>query len=626
MPEDVVDAIASNVFVERQPGNIGSTVERLRFFEPTEFTAAKGVLIFYGPTGQRFTNSESVSISKSAMSINQDGSLFYVDIPIIAVEEGSAFNIDAGSITTMEAEPVNVANMTNLFLVDAGRNRETNTELIDRIKVAVTVRALVTGRGIIVTLTEEFTSIIEIQPVGFGNAEMMRDIVYNVHIGGNVDVWVRTPGFISQSQDAVGVKIDPTRRVANLSTLPLLLAGFAYGLGVASIDRTDRQPVVRSINDFPIYTEGLDFILDDATGTITRLALGDIFHIESLSDGNGTALTNKTLQSAGATFLQNVRAGMILTVSAPSSIQGRYTIKNALTANQIEIFGQFPAVPVGAVVVYNIDDLLSVSFDYNPASIDTIAAARSTARTAFTITNVPIMKITSVEVLDPLTLQPTGVLLNGLGGYGAGGFGQGVYGIGSEPDYRLVVTDPTLRFSAKEDNFILFQQLETGISVRVSYDYDANIAPLQAFCDDPQNRSETASLVVRHFIPAYVDAQKTIAYTVPASTQATALTSDAMTTVLKNAINDISNGRALEISDLVDLMYNNGADFVDLGTVESLKGEIHNQDGTTQFIYPNSNGVMAIPSLPIPDPTTRPLSPKIARYIAQNIVLSRSFS
>src|SRR5260370_39955094 len=33
-PEDIVDAIASNVFVERDLGSIGSTVERLRCVEP----------------------------------------------------------------------------------------------------------------------------------------------------------------------------------------------------------------------------------------------------------------------------------------------------------------------------------------------------------------------------------------------------------------------------------------------------------------------------------------------------------------------------------------------------------------------------------------------------------------
>ena len=189
-PEDIVDAIASNVFVERDPGSIGSTVERLRFFEPQPFSAPKGALVWLGPTGQRYANSEPVSVSKAEMALNQDGTLYYIDVPIVALEEGDAFNVDAGTIADMEARPIGVANTTNLFKVADGRTRETNTQLIDRIKVAVTVRALVTGRGIIVTLTENFTSIVEILPVGFGEPEMQRDIVYNVHIGGNVDVWV----------------------------------------------------------------------------------------------------------------------------------------------------------------------------------------------------------------------------------------------------------------------------------------------------------------------------------------------------------------------------------------------------------------------------------------------------
>ena len=33
-PEDIVDELASNVLVDRDPGQIGSTVQRIRFFEP----------------------------------------------------------------------------------------------------------------------------------------------------------------------------------------------------------------------------------------------------------------------------------------------------------------------------------------------------------------------------------------------------------------------------------------------------------------------------------------------------------------------------------------------------------------------------------------------------------------
>src|SRR5690606_2105330 len=43
-PEDIVDGLASNALVERIPGAIGSDVERIRFFAPTTFSAAKGVL------------------------------------------------------------------------------------------------------------------------------------------------------------------------------------------------------------------------------------------------------------------------------------------------------------------------------------------------------------------------------------------------------------------------------------------------------------------------------------------------------------------------------------------------------------------------------------------------------
>ena len=83
-PEDIVDGLASNVYVDRSPGAIGSDVVRIRFFEPQAYSAQQGVLIFRGPSDQRFTNSEAVSVLVAEMSLNQEGTLYYVDIPLRA--------------------------------------------------------------------------------------------------------------------------------------------------------------------------------------------------------------------------------------------------------------------------------------------------------------------------------------------------------------------------------------------------------------------------------------------------------------------------------------------------------------------------------------------------------------
>ena len=625
-PEDIVDALASNAFVERQLGYIGSTIERIRFFAPQAFSAQKGVLVFRGPSGQRYTNSEAVSVTKAEMSLNKDGSLYYTDIPLVALEEGSAFNVEAGTIITMEAEPVGVANVTNIYKIDQGRNRETNTELIDRIKVAVTVRALVTGRGIIVTLTENFTSIVEVLPVGMHEPEMMRDIVYNVHVGGNVDVYVRAAALASDYLDVMNLQLDVSRRLSGSSVVVCLDEAVLYDLVHQSIDRTNMVPTVTSASGL-VFAEGptADYVLNDMTGSISRVAGSSIFHMAATGgtigpDPLGDPTKGKVLTKSGA--CGNVRPGMVVTVSAPPTVAGQYVVKMYDT-NTITIYGEFPVVTATGVD-FQVDDNLFVAYEYNPVSVDICAVLRAADRAGYTIQNVPLMLITSVEVLDPLSGEPTGVTLSGSGGYGFGGFGMGGFGVGSGPDYHLVVMDPWLRFSMSESNLVEFKQSDVGLSVRVSYLYASAVAAVQAFCDDRDNQSETASLLVKHFIPVFVETTKDIEYNIPAATQTSAISVDAMVAALTTVIDNTDEGKALELSDLVDEFYNNGAVWVSFDGLESLLGSIHHVDGAVEFVVPTVKGVMQIPDRVIPDPSTRPMSPRITRFVTRSLGLARS--
>lgn len=619
-PEDIVDALASNALVERQPGNIGSDVQRLRFFEPQAYSAQTRVLIWRGPSGQRYTNSEPISVSKAEMSLNQDGTLYYVDIPIVALEEGEAFNTGSGTITEMEAEPPGVANTTNLFGIDKGLDRETNTELIDRIKVAVTVRALVTGRGIIVTLTENFTTIREIEPIGFGDPEMMRDIVYEIHIGGNVDVYVKTTAFVDAETDVLGLKVDSTRRAANRSVVTAVIPDVAYDLADQSIDRTDAAVVVKSLDGSNTYIEGADYTIDDLAGLFVRLSAGAIFH---QSYAAATATTDKTLTLAGA--FSDARVGMIITIDTPAQVAGTYTIKTVTSANEVEIYGVFPGsgFPLGSVD-FDLDEQLEVSYQYNPVAIDVIQSERSASRVGHTITDVPLMLIENIEVLDSVSGEPTGVFLSGLGGFGVGGFGEGPYGIGSASDYQLVVTKPTHRFSVLEDNYIEFDGEQVGVSVRVRYKHASAVPALQAFCDDRNNQSQSASLLVKTFLPVFVDTREAVSYRIAAADEASAITVDEMTQLVIDAIDDIDEGQPLEVSDIVDLLYDNGAVWVNLQTLMRLLGSLHHADATVNFITPDSTGVMAVPDTPFPDPTTKPMTPRITRFVPHSISLQRT--
>lgn len=628
--EDIVDALASNVFVERGQGNVASGVVRIRFFSPETVDIGTGLASFLSSDNVKFINVNPISITASEMGLNIESALYYVDVPVEADTEGSNGNVLAGGIVSFENEPPNVANVTNIEDFSEGVDRETNTELIDRIKVAVTVRALVTGRGIITTLQDNFDTVLEINPRGFGDPEMQRDIVFNTHIGGNVDVWIKTPSLSEKTYDVVSLVVDTTRRTRERTSF-IAFEDYptkVYDLRHGSIDRTEIAPIVTSADGFVTYIETADYILDDLAGTIGRVTGGAIYRDGGTATGfvdfvDGIASDGKTLCDSSAPWT-SVRPGMSLKITAPASVVGTYSIKTVL-AGQLVIFGNFPDDTV-ANVTWEVNDVVSAQYDYNPVAIDVIESARSTSRENYTITETPMMRVKSIETLDPTTLQPTGTFYDSTGGFGQGPFGSGSFGVGTAADYVLKVVYPNLRYSSDENLFIDIVSSKIGDSVRVTYETSPEISVYQTFIDDPLNKVETAILKAKHFIPVFVSTGAGgISYRVKAS-NTQALTAADIQTLVEKLIEETPIKTDLELSDIVDLLYNSGADRVDLNFV--LNGAIHHTDGDVEFISNSAEGLLVIPAnLPTDGTLTdtdKPLSQEIAHYISDSIVLNRT--
>jgi hypothetical protein len=54
-----------------------------------------------------------------------------------------------------------------------------------------------------------------------------------------------------------------------------------------------------------------------------------------------------------------------------------------------------------------------------------------------------------------------------------------------------------------------------------------------------------------------------------------------------------------------------------------MSGDIQHENGDTEFISENDKGVLAVPDLPIPSYTEKPLSPRISHFSARNVTLTR---
>lgn len=167
--------------------------------------------------------------------------------------------------------------------------------------------------------------------------------------------------------------------------------------------------------------------------------------------------------------------------------------------------------------------------------------------------------------------------------------------------YTIAVDNKTVRFSPRERLRITLLDLSfVGSSFTLGYRHSPETVTIQQFVDSDEHRVVTADLLTKFTNPAFVDLS--IAYTLgPAAT----ITNDEMAAKIAAFLNDLEVGARLEASDLVDLMYDNGATFVELPFTISV--EVSNSDGTTDELS-DENFVEA---------------PSTAAYLPRDIVLTQ---
>ena len=745
--EESVDALASNLFVERVAGNKSGGVGRVYYVDAVDREWPAEGTVFTGNNGKTYTNPAPFSILATEMSAQIEDGNYYYDIPLVCTEEGSDGDLEATGLVelTNDSEVVFVTNKTAFT---GGNAKETNTELITRVQRSIAVRDLVTGKGFNAIIFENFASFVdELQPIGFGDPEMMRDIQYNVHIGGKVDGFVKTTSITVGEKNFVAVLTDSTRQAAGTANIQLdgttwfnvratnldrtggkdpiveqvkpssaavyqtpvdlsvpvdlSLAQYVY-IGIDGTFRnvkvagpspaaTTRYQIINAINtafglnvaaaignSFRIVspTKGLtsEIVLDDPISGTS--ALTDVFGLTSgggpyvfmgdgpivfteithyeIDDVNGNirrvigasilgAQTTGQTTDGGDEFTDpstnifvNVLVNDIITITTGADA-GDYRVLEKIDDNTLRLDVELTDTATG--INYYIrrtgikdGEVVFIRYWFNPLSVDIgplvkldeFGAVRGIrpGREEFTITDVAFLRIRAIELIDPVSLEPTGEFLNGNAGFGYGGFGMGAFGIGQEADFRLVVNSPTERFSAFEDAFIVFNSGLIGLSFRIEYDYVPQILDLHNFARSDAERVLDGDILMRHFLPAYVSG--TIEYRVDA-TDSSIPDNDTLTELVKDFINKQLSGSDLEYSDVNQFIQKTTDPFYRYGTFikhYTLKAVIHNTDGSTTVVT-GADFLRVVPPDPFPRATSRPLSARITHWVADNLTLTR---
>jgi hypothetical protein len=743
---EVVDALASNLFVPRRTGSYSNGTARVLYNEPMDREYPAGGAVFVSASGDNFSNPSPFKITSTQMSTQIKDGLYYFEIPIQSNEKGD-IEVDVNGIVDLLGDD-DIVRTENDLAFTTGVATETNTEFIKRVQNSIGVRDLVAGKGFNAILNENFSSIIqEVQPVGFGDLEMMRDVVYNTHIGGRVDGYIKTFSISQGFKDFVGLLIDTTRQTPTSSNV--LMEGLdAISVGQPNIDRsngkapivkeikvstsatfkslvdfsspvnlstnqhirvgvdgnfldirvagvvpaaTTRNEVVNIINnafgykvaftdgntfsvksptsgltstltimhptvgnsavalvfgligvgpfiyngDGPVtFVEGQHYTIDDAYGKISRIVGPTV--LSTQTTGETTEDSDIFVDATFSQFL-NVEIRDIITILSGDDA-GDYRVLGKTDNNTLILDKALTTTASGVSYIIRRtgikdQEMVYVTYYFNPLSIDINKYAvldeygRERGirpdRDEQTITDLVFLRIRSIEIINPVSKESTGQILDGIGGYGQGGYGRGGYGIGDSAEYRIVVVKPEVRFSMFEESYILLNSGLAGLSFRVNYDYVPEIEEVHNFVRSANERILDGDILMKHFLPVYVSG--TISYRAD-STNSSIPTNDELTTLLKDFINrKISSGSSLEYSDIIQFIlrnvdpYDKYSGFVNPFTLE---GTIHNTDGTITKITGTSRLEIPQPD-PFPSYTTRPLTPRITHWISEDIVLER---
>lgn len=200
-PSDFLDSLMSNWFMTRKEGSNAVINARL-FFARQKSVSLSSSSFFSTDNTLKFYPAASISIPSTALSFDAYSGEYYLDVDLVAETAGTNFNISSGSLLYFtNFDPYFLRAEIN-YLSQAANDRETNSEFITRASTAISTRNLVNVPSVISNLRESFSTITDISPIGFGDKEMIRDMVsvlvpgmatpVLIHNGGMVDVYCNT--------------------------------------------------------------------------------------------------------------------------------------------------------------------------------------------------------------------------------------------------------------------------------------------------------------------------------------------------------------------------------------------------------------------------------------------------
>jgi hypothetical protein len=396
----LVDDLVSNVYVTRNQGALATTTVRVFYQTPLDKEYA-ALTAEFDSDSLSFFNSVDVVITATEMQLQIQGNFYYLDFPVQAQATGSAYNLDVTQGVTFINDTDAVS---AIFLAPAvgGLAAETNTQVLNRAANSIGVRDLETIKGINGIIQQNFPYVTEIQAIGMGDPEMQRDIIYNAHVGGNTDIYLKTPVYQTVTNNFIGVEYDFTRNLPYSVNLQLTATSFSDPASYLNTPEIVSQTVNVTSNTIP--TAGFCVTAHIPAGVGINLSAGQWIKLQV---DNGVPVNIKV---AGANPASTQRFEVINAINAAVGL----TVASEYATDQVLI----QSLTVGAgsqLIFYQPDSPRSDGTLLLVPSIATVPPATVAYSPPTPGSFVGIAPIVYIENVDYQIDYTTGQIINLLG-------------------------------------------------------------------------------------------------------------------------------------------------------------------------------------------------------------------
>ena len=261
------DDLMFNTFTRRKSGDYARVKVRVYYANPVSVTVGSSNFA-YTANGLRFVPSVPQRITAEGMLLNQDGDLYYIDVSFVSEVPGYRYNIAAGDIIGVTGLTA-ATRASNLARAKSGLDEETTAEFVVRGERGIGERSIITVPGAVAVLFEEFSELLALKLVGFGDPDMQRDVIKGNSLGdilyygtdgatpddGHIDAYT---SWFDSASGAFTSRLGPVGTDLSSYTLTVIVSGVPQDIQLGRVLGATRV----SINDQ--YT-GTDRIAEHPT-------------------------------------------------------------------------------------------------------------------------------------------------------------------------------------------------------------------------------------------------------------------------------------------------------------------------------------------------------------------------